>query len=93
MTLINEVLSEVLNRLVQAVGEARVLQAAADMTPYLSDWHGDETGTAIAVVRPGSTSEVQSVLAICHEARVAVIPKAEIQDWYWEPCRQSRRPR
>lgn len=64
-----------LQRLIQAVGESYVVSDPSQMQPYLSDWHGDETGTALAVVKPSATAEVQAVLAICYELDIAVIPQ------------------
>ncbi len=41
---------------------------------YLEEPRGRFTGAAAAVVRPGSTAEVARVVALCAEARVAVVP-------------------
>ena len=57
------------------VGDGQVLTAAADMAPYLTDWRGRYTGSALCVVRPGSTEEVAEVVARCAEAGVAIVPQ------------------
>ncbi|WP_257169928.1 FAD-binding oxidoreductase [Bradyrhizobium sp. SRS-191] len=57
------------------VGASHVLTAPEDQTSYLRDWLGKYHGAALAVVRPGSTDEVASVMAACAEARVAVVPQ------------------
>ncbi|MBC2931779.1 FAD-binding oxidoreductase [Nocardioides sp. zg-1228] len=64
-----------LDRLRDAVGEAHVLSAEADVAPYVVDWTGVHRGSALAVVRPGSTDEVAAVLRACHEARTPVVPQ------------------
>lgn len=75
MTLPHSSYDAVLKGLIKAVGASFVVVNPPDMAPYLRDWHGDETGSALAVVRPASTAEVQQVLALCYEAGVAVIPQ------------------
>ena len=45
-----------------------------EMAGYLTDWRNAYTGTAAAVVRPGSTEEVAAVVKLCHQAGVAVVP-------------------
>lgn len=44
------------------VGPSQVLTEPADMARYLTDWTGAWTGTARAVVRPGTTEEVAQVV-------------------------------
>ncbi|HVD29778.1 MAG TPA: FAD-binding oxidoreductase, partial [Mycobacteriales bacterium] len=61
--------------LARAVGPAHVLtdpdlRAAAEV-----DWTGRWRGSCRAVVRPASTSEVASVLALCGSAGVPVVPQ------------------
>jgi FAD/FMN-containing dehydrogenase len=58
-----------------AVGEAHVLTDPDLMAPYLTDWARRWTGTAAAVVRPGSTPEVAEVVRACVAAGVAVHPQ------------------
>ena len=55
-------MSDELNaRLRTIVGAANVLEAEADMAPFLSDWRGRYHGRARAVVRPRDTAEVAFV--------------------------------
>ncbi|WP_172112203.1 FAD-binding oxidoreductase [Bradyrhizobium aeschynomenes] len=68
-------MTELIERLQNAVGAAHVLVAPEDQATYLRDWLGKYHGTAIAVVRPGWTAEVAAVMAACAEARVAVVPQ------------------
>ena len=68
-------MTELISRLQNAVGAAHVLDAVEDQAPYLRDWLGKYHGTALAVVRPGSTAEVAAVMAACAAARVAVVPQ------------------
>ena len=42
---------------------------------YETDWTRRFHGTALAVVRPGSTDEVVAVLRLCADAGVAVVPQ------------------
>ena len=68
-------MTDLLDRLRDAVGEAHVLSAEADVAPYVVDWTGVHRGSALAVVRPGSTDEVAAVLRACHETRTPVVPQ------------------
>ena len=64
-----------LPRLAAAVGESNVLRALADTEPYLVDWRGRYRGTAHAVVRPASTTEVSAIVRICADEHVAIVPQ------------------
>ena len=69
-------MSDELNaRLRTIVGAANVLEAEADMAPFLSDWRGRYHGRARAVVRPRDTAEVAAVVAACAQAGVAMEPQ------------------
>jgi FAD/FMN-containing dehydrogenase len=59
---------------VSVVGEAHVLTGDAT-AGYTVDWTGGFHGHTPAVVRPGSTAEVASVLALCGDAEVPVVPQ------------------
>jgi FAD/FMN-containing dehydrogenase len=68
-----------MNALVQSLrdllGEAQVLTADADTAPYLTDWRGRYHGTALAVVRPGTTAEVAEVVRRCGDSGAAIVPQ------------------
>ena len=66
---------EILDALRLVVGQDHVLTDPAQQQRYLSDWFGRQTGTALAVVRPGSTSEVAGVIQRCVRYRVPVVPQ------------------
>ncbi|MRX09918.1 FAD-binding protein [Pseudoduganella sp. FT25W] len=57
------------------VGDAYVLDAPADMAPFLTDWRGRFTGKALAVLRPGSVEQVAALVRACAEHRVALVPQ------------------
>jgi len=46
-----------------------------DPAGSLTDWRRAYSGTAAAVVRPGSSAEVAAVVALCRELGVAVVPQ------------------
>ena len=56
------------------VGEAHVLTGDAT-AGYAVDWTGAFRGHTPAVLRPGSTPEVASLLALCGDAGVPVVPQ------------------
>lgn len=43
--------------------------------PCLRDWHGDHVATALAVVMPANTEQVQSVVCYCAQQAIAVVPQ------------------
>jgi FAD/FMN-containing dehydrogenase len=58
----------------QAIGATQVL-TGADMARYLTDWRGRFTGSARAVVRPGSTAEVAAIVSLCNQFGVPIVPQ------------------
>ncbi|HSI60162.1 MAG TPA: FAD-binding oxidoreductase [Ideonella sp.] len=56
------------------VGEAQVL-CDGDLSAYEVDWRKRYRGRALAVVRPGTASEVAAVMRCCAAHRVAVVPQ------------------
>jgi len=56
------------------IGPTHVL-TGTDMAPYLSEERGLYQGSALAVVRPGSTEEVAALVRACAEAGIAVVPQ------------------
>jgi FAD/FMN-containing dehydrogenase len=67
--------SALLDDLRQAIGTAHLITEAGDMSGRLVEDRGLFTGTALALLRPGSTQEVAACLRLCHAARVPVIPQ------------------
>jgi FAD/FMN-containing dehydrogenase len=67
--------SDLLDHLREAVGEAHVLTSPDDVAAYSVDWTGTHEGTPLAVVRPGSTAEVAAVVRACHDPGVAIVPQ------------------
>ena len=57
------------------VGDVHVLNAPADMAPFLTDQRGRFTGKALAVLRPGSVDQVAALVRACAEHRVAIVPQ------------------
>ncbi|HWV10846.1 MAG TPA: FAD-binding oxidoreductase [Pseudomonas sp.] len=68
-------MGELVQALEQVVGKAGLVLDPALMGSYLSDWRNAYRGQAALVVRPGSTEEVASVVRLCHEAGVALVPQ------------------
>jgi len=64
-----------ISQLSAVVGPGNVLSEAADKAPYLVEERGLFQGTALAVVRPGSTAEVADVVKACVAAGLAVVPQ------------------
>ncbi len=57
------------------VGAHHVLDAAAELAPWLSDWRGRYHGRARALVRPRDTAQLAEVVAVCAAAGVPMVPQ------------------
>ncbi len=57
------------------VGAEHVLTEPADVAPFVTDWRGRYSGTALAIVRPGDTPQVAEVVRLCTQAGVAIVPQ------------------
>jgi FAD/FMN-containing dehydrogenase len=66
---------DLIERLRGIVGDGHCLTDAALRAGYETDWTRRFGGTALAVVRPGSSEEVGAVLRACAEARIGVVPQ------------------
>ncbi|SDH83662.1 FAD-binding oxidoreductase [Variovorax sp. OV700] len=64
-----------LERFAGVVGPARVLTDPGDTQPYQQDWRGRYKGAALAVLMPGSTSEVAELVKACASLGVAIVPQ------------------
>jgi FAD/FMN-containing dehydrogenase len=67
--------TEIVDSLRALVGEKGVIDAPADVDPYLHDWRKRHHGRAVCVVRPRETSEVSEVLRFASRCRVALFPQ------------------
>jgi FAD/FMN-containing dehydrogenase len=65
----------VIDALRAAVGDDHVLVDADVRASYETDWTRRFTGTALAVVRPGSTVEVAAVVRVCAARGVGIVPQ------------------
>jgi FAD/FMN-containing dehydrogenase len=63
-----------LDRLRQALGPGGVLDSPESVAKYLTDFRGLYQGRTPLVACPRDTAQVSAVLAICHEARLGVVP-------------------
>ncbi len=67
--------AEFLAKLVAITGEKHVINDAHEMALYLSEPRELFHGSAICVVRPGSTAEVAAILKLCSETSTHVVPQ------------------
>ncbi len=64
-----------LDALTSIVGAANVITDPTDRAPYLTDWRGNYTGVALAIVRPANTEEVAAVVRLCADTRTPIVPQ------------------
>ena len=62
----------ILAALERALPPGRVTTDPHDMAPWLTDWRGRVHGTALAIVSPRSTDEVQAIVRLAGEHGVAI---------------------
>jgi FAD/FMN-containing dehydrogenase len=67
--------SAFLSELADIVGPNHVLTDPSDLAGFTTDWRGRFKGTAIALVRPGSTDEVAAVMASAFRHGCGVVPQ------------------
>ena len=67
--------ADVIARLVAVVGAGASLQGEADTAPYCESWRDDIHGRTRLVLRPRTSEEVQSIVKVCAEARVPIVPQ------------------
>ncbi|WDZ97463.1 FAD-binding oxidoreductase [Herbaspirillum sp. WKF16] len=58
-----------------AIGAAHVLTEAGDTAGYLTDQRGRYTGRAVAVLRPADTGETATIVKLCAQYRVPLVPQ------------------
>jgi len=68
-------MNDLLRALTHVVGAPQLLADADAMAPYLTDWRGRYSGSALAVVRPADTGEVAEIVRVCARAGVAMVPQ------------------
>ncbi len=68
-------IQDTLDRLKAALGPRGFIDEPAAMAPYLGEERGLYRGAALGVARPAATAEVASVVRLCAEARVPIIPQ------------------
>jgi FAD/FMN-containing dehydrogenase len=57
------------------LGERGLTRDPDLLRPWLADWRGRYTGTAIAMASPASTAEVSGLMKLCAKHRVPVVPQ------------------
>jgi FAD/FMN-containing dehydrogenase len=67
--------SELRSALTNLVGEKGCLFDPQDTAAYCEDWRQLYQGQTPAVVRPASAAEVASIVRICAERRIAIVPQ------------------
>jgi FAD/FMN-containing dehydrogenase len=68
-------MSKLLDGLRGAIGDSNVLVLAEDVAPYVTDWRGRYSGVPLCVARPGSTVEVATVVQLCGNAGIPIVPQ------------------
>lgn len=67
--------AETLARLKAAAGKGGFSEDPGEIAPHVVEWRGTFHGTTPLLLKPRTTAEVSSILAICNEARTPVVPQ------------------
>jgi FAD/FMN-containing dehydrogenase len=67
--------ADFLQRCRAIVGPDFVLTSQQDCAPYLTDWRGRFTGSALAVLRPKDSAQVAALVRACSDERIALVPQ------------------
>ena len=68
-------MQNLINELSAVLEQQYILTEDKDKAPYLTDWRKRFTGKALAVVLPGSSSEVADIVKLCSQNQVAIVPQ------------------
>jgi FAD/FMN-containing dehydrogenase len=68
-------LPDFVGRLSALLGPAQIVADPHGLAPYVQDWRGRYSGTALCAVFPRITAEVSAVVQVCAEAGVAIVPQ------------------
>lgn len=66
---------ELRSKLISIVGEPNCLFDPQDIAPYCEDWRQLHKGSTPFVVRPACSEEVASVVRLCAELGIAIVPQ------------------
>ena len=58
-----------------AIGSNYVITEPVDMAVFLTDWRRRFTGKALAVLKPANTDEVATLVCLCNQFGVPVVPQ------------------
>jgi len=64
-----------IDQLCAVLNKQFILINDVDKAPYLTDWRKKFTGKALAVVLPDNSDEVASIVRLCAENQVAIVPQ------------------
>ena len=64
-----------ITQLAGIVGDAGLRTGDDETHPFLTDWHGQYHGKAIAVVMPETTAQVAAIMALCDAQDIVVVPQ------------------
>jgi len=64
-----------IDQLYSVLNKQYILIDDEDKSPYLTDWRKKFTGKAMAVVLPNTSEEVASIVRLCAQNQVAIVPQ------------------
>ncbi|CAH0497389.1 putative FAD-linked oxidoreductase [Novosphingobium sp. CECT 9465] len=67
--------TEFLDEAARLLGSKGLTAAPDDIAPWLTDWRGRYTGSALALASPANTAEVAALVALCARHGVPIVPQ------------------
>ncbi|CAN5789460.1 FAD-binding oxidoreductase [soil metagenome] len=68
-------MNEFLENCRKTIGNLHVLTDDVDMKPFVTDWRQRAEGKALAVLQPGSNTEVAALVKLCSYYSVCIVPQ------------------
>ena len=67
--------NDFLNKISSDITPSIIVTDPEEMAPFLTDWRGNFTGTAKAILMPTDTNMVSKIMQIAHEQNQVVVPQ------------------
>ena len=71
----DQMTSLAIEKIKQILGEKGFTDNREEMTPFLTEWRGFYSGDALLIVFPENVQTVSSILKICAEAYISIVPQ------------------
>ncbi len=68
-------MSDIIDRLKAAAGPNGFSEDKDEIAPYLVEWRGRSHGKSALLLKPQTTEQISSILAVCHQSGTPIVPQ------------------